>query len=213
MVDTVRKENESDAALAGEPPGSPLYPLALGAGWHKLDTTLQSFHGTTAPRRGEGAFDIRRGERVAARILAWLLCLPKEGCGVPTKVLIHCEPQRKPDGIVEIWDRTFDERRLISVQSISARNMLMERFGMIEVGFRLTADKGALCFASVCSALTAGRLRITLPQWLSPRVTARVARRPASGFAVSVNLVLPWIGSLLSYEGYLEVVETKQSHE
>jgi len=202
---------KKDTVPSAESLGCPLYPLALGAEWHKLDAVLQRFHGTTAPRRGEGSFDIRHGRGLAARMLVWLFRLPDEGHAVPTKILVHCEPVPKRNhGVIEIWERTFGEHRLVTVQWINASNMLMERLGTIEVCFRLTADDGALCFEPVSAAFVLGRLRIKLPRWLSPQTTARVSGCPqsANGFAVSVKLVFPLIGFLLSYKGYLDIAET-----
>jgi Domain of unknown function (DUF4166) len=201
MATQVHKYNP-DSSFAGEP--GALYPLALGEDWHSLDAGLRCFHGVTTARYAAGAFNIQHGSNWLARLLARILRLPAAGVGVPIQVAVHCEPRPKlPHGLVEIWDRNFGSRRLISKQWIDSAGLLVERFGLMELSFMLRAENGGLCFDGTRASIAAGWLRVRMPRWLMPRIEARVAcvASPGSGFAVSVRLFVPVLGLLLAYEG------------
>lgn len=80
---------------------------------------------------------------------------------------------------------------------------------MIELSFRLSADDGALLFQVIGAALVLAKLRLALPSFLTPRIQARVkdAEDFPDRFNVSVQIVLPAFGPILSYEGFLQPEE------
>jgi Domain of unknown function (DUF4166) len=188
-------------------PEKPLYPRLLSADWDALDDRLKHFHWITGTRHGSGLFEISCGRAGLARFLAWLLRLPHEGRDVPTTLVIRCEhiPNREI-GAAERWERTFGSRKLYSLQYASRQKFLAERFGMLELRFLLDVCDHALLFHPVGAAIAIGPLRLRLPPPLSPQIHARVAglEGSASRLGVSVSVAAPWIGSVLSYEGYLE---------
>jgi hypothetical protein len=187
--------------------GQALYPCLMGAEWNALDARLQSFHSAAKTRRGAGRFQVRHGDRKLARVLAWLLRLPRKGQDVPAQLLVR-DGGIPAGGIsaAEIWKRSFGERDLISLQYANPQGLLAERFGLTELWFRLEASDHSLVFVPAGGALVLGPIRISLPLRLSPQVHARVSasREFSQRFMVSVSLVVPWIGLLLAYDGYIE---------
>jgi hypothetical protein len=133
---------------------------------------------------------------VLGRTLAWALRLPTAGESVATQVVIS------RDGAQERWRRCFAGVELRSVQRAGAGGLLLEQVGPLELRLRLAAEDGALVYRQVGQALVVARWRLGLPDWLSPRVSAReaAADQPACT-QLAVQLALPWGALLLSYEG------------
>jgi uncharacterized protein DUF4166 len=186
-----------------------LYPALLGAAWAELDERVQRMH-TLGRAQGAGLFDIRRARGVVARAMAGLLGFPRAGDAVPTRLMVRTETLRGASS--EIWERTFGEQKLVSRQYAAGRDgLLAERFGCLELRFRLQAEGGALRFLAAGSAFILGALRVRLPGGISPRVEARVT--PAAGvagrIAVRVEVSAPLAGLLLGYEGYLDMEEVQ----
>jgi hypothetical protein len=114
-----------------------------------------------------------------------------------------------PQGDAEEWRRTFAGQPLVSLQSARADGLLRERMGRVETRFQLKVVEGVLIYESVGAAFCLGRLRLRLPRWLSPRVTA--SERPVGEgelLDVSVEVRLPLLGRLIAYEGKLTLIES-----
>ncbi len=184
-----------------------LYPSLVGPAWENLDPRLQRFHSASKIRRGTGLFQIRHGETKLARLLAWLLRLPKEGQDVPARLVVR-------EGVVpaggnvaaEIWERSFRKWNLNSIQYANHQGLLAERFGLMEIWFQLQASDHSLQFTPAGGALALGPIRIKLPLTLCPLVRARVSGSSniSERFTVSVNVVAPFAGLVLAYDGYIE---------
>lgn len=192
--------------------GAALYPFLMGADWNALDVSVQRFHGAAGDRRAAGQFQIHRGRSRLARLFASLLGLPAEGRDVATELAVEFRPASSPGSPgCEIWRRNFANQPLSSVQYLRGEKVLGERFGLVELSFHLSAHEGALLFEPLGAALVMGKLRLALPTFLRPHVQAKVTG--AEGFPsrlkVSVQLALPFVGPILSYEGYLEPEEAK----
>ena len=102
----------------------------------------------------------------------------------------------------ERWRRTFGGRPLTTAQSFHDDSVLAERFGAIELRFRLHAEAGALTYHQTGAALLLGPLACPLPRWLQPRVEGH--EEPAAfrdEAHVTVRVIVPLVGLLLSYEG------------
>jgi len=196
-----------DVSPSQLPLEKPLYPRLRGANWDALDARLKHFHWITGTRHGSGRFEIRYGQARLARSLARLLRLPQEGRDVPTTLAIRREhiPNREI-GDAEKWERTFGSRKLCSLQYACRQKFLVECFGILEMRFLLDACDRALLFHPVGTALAIGPLRLRLPLRLSLQVHARVAglEGPPNRLGVTVSVAAPWVGLILSYEGYLE---------
>jgi len=105
----------------------------------------------------------------------------------------------------ETWSRTFAGKALMTVQYQRGADLLAERLGGLEFRFRLCVIEHALEFWHMGTAGVLGPLRVPLPRWLSPRITAREwAGLEAGSLQVAVRISLPFIGLLIAYEGCLK---------
>jgi hypothetical protein len=83
--------------------------------------------------------------------------------------------------------------------------------GIVEMRFRLEAVGGALNYQTVSVALRLGSLRVPLPNWLSPCVTAwEKAVDDTNQIHVSVDVTIPLLGRLIAYDGILTQVEAQR---
>jgi hypothetical protein len=88
---------------------------------------------------------------------------------------------------------------------------LAERLGCLEFWFRLRVIERTLDFRHTGTAGVLGPLRVPLPRWLSPRITAREwAGLEEGSLQVAVRISLPLIGLLMAYEGCLKREDIKQ---
>ncbi len=115
----------------------------------------------------------------------------------------------------EQWRRTFAGRPLVSMQSNRPDGrfdgLLVERIGIVEMRFRLEVGGGALSYETVSAALRFGFLRVPLPHWLSPCVTAwERAIGETDQIHVSVDVTFPLLGRLIAYNGMLTQVEAQR---
>jgi hypothetical protein len=185
----------------------PLYPSLIGNNWSALDPRLKRFYSADGERRGTGVFQIHHGPSMWARILARILRLPKEAPDVPTRLrVMEANGSAGENHHGEIWNRSFGNRELNSIQYANNHGMLAERFTLTELWFRLEVVDSSLVFVTAGGALVVGPIRIRLPIWLCPRVMGRATsgRGNRGRFNVSVNLAVPLIGLVLSYEGYID---------
>jgi hypothetical protein len=110
-----------------------------------------------------------------------------------------------PDASGETWNRRFGNDELVTRQW-EERGLLAERFGSIELLFRLVVSEGRLLFHQVGARMRVGRARIRLPRWCAPRVSACVWED--GRMRVSVEVHGPAVGLLCHYEGTLARKET-----
>jgi hypothetical protein len=88
---------------------------------------------------------------------------------------------------------------------------MVERMGIIEMGIRLEVGGGALNYQTVSAALRLGSLRVPLPRWLSPYITAwERAVGDMNQIHVSVEVTLPLLGRLIAYDGILTQIEAQR---
>jgi hypothetical protein len=182
--------------------GSGLYPKLLGDSWYTLDDAVRRLHASSAPVHATGVFRVRQGSNGLARMLARLAQLPAAGEAVDIQLVVTA----RGDG--EEWRRTFAGRPLVSMQSERPDGLLVERMGRFEMRFRLQVVGGALTYQAASAALCLGSLRVPLPHWFSPRISA--LERPVgqgNQIDVSVDVQLPLLGCLIAYEGKLTRVE------
>jgi hypothetical protein len=171
-----------------------LYPSVLGESWAQLPEAVRAMHLDGRPRRG--LFRVRRGGTVSARLLARILGLPAAGSGVSVRLQVRVA------GESERWERTFGSRLLLTTQYPGPEGLLAERFGAVELRFRLEARGGALVYRSMGAVLRLGPARVPLPRWLAPSVRAR-ERGAEGGVTVRVGVTSPFTGPLVAYAGRL----------
>jgi hypothetical protein len=183
---------------------SRLYQKLLGASWPELDVAAQRLHESGETVRAVGVFRVRHGGNWMARALTRLARLPAEGEAVDVRLQVTA----RDNG--EEWRRTFAGNPLVSMQYDQVDGLLIERMGITEMRFRLEVIGGALSYQTVSVALRFGSLRVPLPYWLSPRVTAwEKAVGDVNKIHVSVDVTLPLIGRLIDYEGILTQIEAQ----
>lgn len=171
-----------------------LYQRVLADAWVQLDETVRQFHDGSVAVRAEGIFRIRHGSNWLSRLLAWLARLPLAGEEVPVQLAIV------PQGRVEEWQRSFVGRSMFSRQW-DRDGVLIEILGHTELRMRLNVVDGALHYESTSAALCLGPLRLPLIGWLRPRGRASETPLGPDRLRVAVEMSLPLLGRLISYEG------------
>jgi hypothetical protein len=184
---------------------SRLYPKLLGASWPDLDVEVRRLHSSGETVGAVGVFRVCNGSNGLARTLARLARMPAAGEAVEVRLQVTAREEG------EEWRRTFAGNPLVSAQSDRIDGLLAERMGILEMHFRLEVVSGALSYQTVSVALRFGTLRVPIPYWLSPRVTARErAVGDMNQIHVSVDVTFPLIGRLIAYEGMLTQIEAQR---
>jgi hypothetical protein len=179
------------------PTSKQLFPQLLGESWPLLAEKIQRMHECEEPLQATGKFYVRHG-RWPAPWIAWIMGMPAAGETVELQLKVSQQAG------VELWERIFAGRPMISRQSAGADGLLIERVGATEVYFRLSASEGALHFQTVGAATCFGPLRIPLPALLRPNITAHESIHAESGeIEVFVEVCLPLLGRLITYGGTL----------
>jgi hypothetical protein len=174
-----------------------LFPRLLGDSWPLLPDEIQRMHACGEPLQATGKFYVRHGRWPAAWI-GWIMGMPAAGETVELTLKVT-----KQDS-AELWERSFAGRPMVSRQSAGADGLLIERVGMTEVYFRVTVADGGLHLQSIAAAACLGRLRIPLPGFLAPRISARESVHEETGeIEVFVEVRLPILGQLITYGGSL----------
>jgi hypothetical protein len=174
-----------------------LYSRLLGPDWLALSPRVRRGHSQGAEVRGTGHFEIIHGQGRLSRLAVRVLRMPQQANAVPTLLSITI------DGMGESWNRSFGDRRMTTRQ-FDAGGVLAEQFGPLELHFRLRTAEGALVYVQASSYFVLGALRLRIPKWLAPRVCATEQPRNEKSH-VSVQIDLPLIGRLISYEGLLTI--------
>ena len=186
---------ETAAPVAG------LYASVLGAAWNDLDEAVRRLH--SGDIRATGAFRVVHGSNVFSRLLAWAGRLPAAGENIDLQLVVVANEHS------EVWRRSFAGKLLVSTQWKRSDGMLAEAMEPSETGFQLAVVSGALHYQSQSAALRLGPLRIPLPNWLAPRMTAREEPAGSSGQVfVWVEVTLPLLGRLIHYEGTVVLMST-----
>jgi hypothetical protein len=181
-----------------------LYPQLLDASWGQLDEPVRRMHSAGAIAEAAGTFRVRHGSNGLVRLLARLAGLPAAGQDVPVRLIIT------PLANGEEWLRTFAGRPLMSRQGLGPDGLLAERVGAVELRFRLKVDSGGLFYETRSAALCLGPLRIPMPRFVIPRVTAwEKAAGKGDLVQIAVEVSLPLVGLLIAYEGTLTRIETR----
>jgi hypothetical protein len=138
----------------------------MGASWRELDVAVRRAHLDfgEASFYGMGSFRVRHGASLFARILTWLLRMPPATGAAKTRLIVT--PLRHG----ERWERSFDARLLVTTQREASEGGLIERFGSLELRFRLEVRDGAPLFRQAGAALGFGKTSVPLPRWMAPRV-------------------------------------------
>jgi len=178
-----------------------LYRHLLGSGWDQLAEVVRRVHRCGDVIHAQGSGRVLRGHSLLSRFLAQALQMPK-GTDKSTVTLTVTRMRH-----AELWERSFDGRRLVTTQTGGPERSLVESWGPLEFQFRLEPREGALYYHQQACGLRMGRIRISLPTWASPQVSAREGpTSSANQCTVSVVVVAPLAGSILEYEAEVEIL-------
>lgn len=99
----------------------------------------------------------------------------------------------------------------MSQQYAGPGGCLVERFGLLDVRFHLVVVDRMLCFRQQSVGLSVGALRVPLPRWLSPQITARAWAVPGQGRVhMAVSVCVPLVGLLLAYAGSIAIEDVQE---
>jgi hypothetical protein len=174
-----------------------LYERALGkAAFDDLPAAIQALHDRRSEKRFTGLATVRRGYGLFGHLIGWAFGLPHAGDNVPTSVTI----MRMREG--ETWERRFGDQVLRSRLSLPADGKpgrITESLGGVSFDIDLDARLGRLYYP-------VGRARIgrfPLPWFLTPRSDTVEHLTGDDRFYFSVKVALPFVGHLMTYEGWL----------
>jgi hypothetical protein len=176
------------------------YGIALGTAAAQLAPAVWHLHCVGSCTRAEGRFTVQRGGGPLARVLGAVLRLPAAGTAVPVRLRID----RTAHG--EVWRRELGGRALVTRQRVQARGTIEERLGRILLVLGVRAVDGALALDHRQTAFVVGGSRVTIPSWLSPRVSAYAADS-GDGVLVRVRMSSPGGGLLCAYAGVVREVD------
>jgi hypothetical protein len=187
--------NQRDAPRA-------LYARLLGSSWPQVAEPIRVAHASGSTVRAHGRLRIAHGRSHVARVLAWLLRLPRTSDAAETRLVVtsHADGER--------WLRTFDDRRLDTRQYQAGDAALAERIGILELRFRLEVSEGSLLYRQIEAALLCGPIRLRLPAAWAPSVEAREDPAGARRVCVHVRVMVPVLGPVLTYDGTIDIEDT-----
>jgi len=174
---------------------SALFPMLLGSEWNMLDESVRRMHGDTSSLRARGEADVGGAANIAARLLRHVIGLPAPGSRRQLEFSIEREGHR------ETWKRNFSGSVMRSVLD-SSGDRLRERLGPMAFLFDLHRDGDAIDWQLRGTCL----LGIPLPRRISGNVLSRSGSRDGR-YAFEVDVRMPLIDTLVSYRGWLEIVD------
>ncbi|HTV86294.1 MAG TPA: DUF4166 domain-containing protein [Dyella sp.] len=174
-----------------------LFPNLLGLrAWRNLPETVRRMHGDTPRVFAQGVADVDGSSHPLARLLRRLLGLPPPGMQQAVDVCIERQGTR------ETWTRRFALGQMRSTLHADAQGKhLLERLGPITLRFALHPDAHGIPW----HVDRAWLLGVRVPTaWLG-KVMSRSGERQGR-YAFDIDTQLPWIGRLVAYHGWLEIV-------
>lgn len=183
-----------------EEAGGTLYRQVLGAAFDRLPGRLQELHQPGARAKWAGRADIVRGRNPLTRLVAALFRFPAAGRDVPVEVEFTTDAAG-----TQTWRRSFAGRQMVSRQFRGTgrdERLLVERFGPFTFGLTLALRDGQL-------HLIARQWRLgplPLPRWLLPTGDSHEAEVDGR-FRFHVEIALPILGRVVSYQGWLDNVD------
>lgn len=171
----------------------PLFGRLPGIELEALAPSIRTLHLRPNDGRYRGEVEVERGRGVMAALCIRALRLPPDGRG-PIEVDIAI------DGDAERWTRHIGGGTLRSLLW-AEDGLLCERIGGVTLRFALRAHAGEMHW----QAVGARWLGLPLPANAFMGVVAREYDE-AGRYHFDASATLPWIGLLLRYRGWLDVV-------
>lgn len=173
-----------------------MYETAMGQHFGRLARSVQDFHRLAGKHVLHGQVEIHAPQSMPAKLIARLLGTPLVSNAGPIKFELDARP------LAETWTRYFPARVMTShLQLLDGH--LVEKLGAASLTFALHEREGHLTM-QLCRLQFLG---IACPQWLMPIVTAEETGAD-DRFNFHVRAVVPWVGVVASYRGYLSLADT-----
>jgi hypothetical protein len=182
---------------------SPLYMRVIGDAWTQIAEPIRHVHASHSIIRASGRLRVEDGSHFLARILARMLRLPRPTAAAETQLMVRVGSE------CEHWQRTFNGRALKTRQYESNTSELAEQFGVVEFRFRLDPSGGNLLYVQQEAAVLLGPVRLRIPAAWAPRVEAREDPAGPTCIKVAVRVVLPGIGQLIAYDGFVDIEDLR----
>ena len=176
---------------------SDLYPRVLGDAWWALAESVRRAHAVGRDRRG--CFRVSHGTSWLARRFVRWAGLPRAAGAAKVRLRITSE------GSGQRWERHFDDETFTTKQWADNRGGLVERFGAWELRFELRVEEGSLRYVQHGARLCLGMIRMPVPLAWAPVVSAKETADGVERVLVTVTVTLPVVGSLISYDGHLDL--------
>lgn len=177
-------------------PDASLFHSILGDAWQTISEPIRELHDVNVTSRFSGRASVSRGIGILGRIVGWLVGFPKAGNDIPVTVRIS------QDGLNETWTRKFGEHAFSSELSPGSGRfeaLICERFGHCKFGMALVTEGENLNYVSRRWTL----FGVPMPKWMMPK--GEMYETVVDGkFLFHVEIVLPLIGHVVTYEGWLE---------
>ena len=183
-------------------PAPGLYQRLLGPAWQSLHNQVRRLHLADSVGRLEasGKFCITQGRNPFARLIAWLLRMPRASDGASVRLVI------KRRGPQELWSKTFESIRLQTVQRLDDHGFLVERFDLFEICFRILVEGEGLRYQQEAFRVIIGKIGIPVPRRMAPKVSAlEMPSKASNQTAVDVEVSAPLVGLILKYRGEIRV--------
>jgi hypothetical protein len=175
-----------------------LFPSLLGeTAWHSLPESVRRMHGAAPRVVARGEADVEGDGNLILNGLRRLLGLPPPGRKQALEVCIE-----RCDGH-ETWTRRFALGRMQStLRRDAASARLLERLGPVTLCFSLHPDAHGVAW----HLRSAKVLGMRVPRaWLGTVFSHSGERDGRYAFAIDTHL--PWIGRLVAYRGWLEIID------
>lgn len=178
------------------PDNWPLFRQVLTSAWTDLPAEIQELHNIESHKRFNGEATVTRGRSLLARIVARIVGFPAASKSVSVTVDIRRSGDR------ETWKRNFDGHSFASEISVGKgyfSRLVCERFGPCKFGMALVIDKNRLRYVPQRWTF----LGIPMPKFLAP--SGKMVESVDRGkFNFHVEIVLPVVGHIVTYQGWLE---------
>lgn len=168
-----------------------LYARAM-SDFKNLDPSVHAMHDQPLPAIAKGRAKVTRGTSLIARLVAGIFGFP--AASDDTEVSVHFEKI----GEKERWTRDFGGKTFSSILS-QRPGGVCETFGPFTFDFQLRERDGELAMVPAGWSL----LSIPLPRWLMPSGIAAEVERDGR-FTFDVPIILPIVGLVVHYQGWLE---------
>jgi Domain of unknown function (DUF4166)/Saccharopine dehydrogenase NADP binding domain len=175
--------------------GRSIYEVVLGSAFQRLDAPLRAFHSAMSSFKMKGQAEIITGGGWAGTLIRKIFGFPaaKSDCPLEFDLTISAKG--------EVWQRRFAGKLMQSIQSLGSgadSGLIVERFGPVAVGMAVVEANGQLHLV-----LRHWRaFGVPMPKWLMPR--GQFFEHGADDrFNFHVEIALPFIGSIVTYRGWL----------